>query len=172
MRPITKYYIKNFLLSSVFYTVGMFLLDSLLGFEIGMWSYLFAGVTFGLVMTFMAVVNIENEFQKLGIEDITEEHLKLVQNRSMISHLSREELLNQLKEVAKKRRFKIFLKDDAIIMRSGFSAFSHGEVTTVDFKHFIEDQRVDISSKQRWPFSLIGSPKLTENVKYIEQLLK
>ena len=82
MKPITKLYLKTFLVMGIAYGLSMIGFDLLRGEGFSLSKFLFLTVSFGGTMSLILVSLLRHRLRKMGIQEITDESLNVFQKKN------------------------------------------------------------------------------------------
>lgn len=166
-------YIKTFLQTGVPFGLMMVGLDVVSGDGFSVGKFLFLTCFFGLGMSIMGVTFQRYALEKLGIYKISEANLKVTQERSVSSTLSKAELIQRLKADPSIAKMDMVENENEIHLRTGFSWASWGEVIKIVEKHSLDDHfEYAVSSRPKLKTTLVDYGRNLENILKIEKVMK
>ena len=173
MKPITKLYLKVFLLSGPPYGLLMLGFDLVDGNEIKLWKLLFMAFFFGISMSLILVSFHRYRLKKNGIQEITHENLEVSQPKKIKSVLNKEELIKKLKMDRIIGKMKITEIENGILLKTGMTWKSWGEEINITIKSDnVSNFEYKVSSRSKLKITLLDYSKNIENVNRIENLIK
>jgi hypothetical protein len=126
-------------------------------------------VPLALLITFWHV----RALKKLGIEQVSNKHLKLEQHQIFKSNLQKAELISRLMQDSFFRIMKISETENGIILRSGASWRSWGESITVVIQPVnTGEYNLEVMSKPSLFTTLFDQGKNLENVVRLEKVVR
>lgn len=172
MKPITRLYLKVFLLTGVPYGLLMTLWDVMEGKEFQLWKFLFLTFFFGITMSWLLVSQMRSRLNKIGIREIADQHLQVHQTRAIRSRWGIDQLAEKIKGDPKLGRMKTTRVNDGIMMISPISWKSWGERIRIILNTSSGDEfEYQVSSQPRLGTTIIDFGKSLENVDRIEHLI-
>jgi len=173
MKPITKLYLKAFLLTGIPYgliMLGFYLADSE-GFRL--WKYFFMTFFFGITMSLILVSFHRYRLKKNGIQEITNDNVGVNQSRNLKTGLNKTDLINKLKTDPIIGKMKMTEIENGILLKSGMTWKSWGEEIKIILKsENITDFEYQISSNPKLKTTLVDYGKNLENINRIESAIK
>src|SRR3990170_5320048 len=127
MKPITLHYIKFFLITGFLFGLLTLVIDRMDGKDFNIWGLLFKAAFFGAFMSLAFVTLQIISLKRMGVKNITAEDLKVRQNKSVISTITKEELIQKLKADPYTSKMAIEEYENEIDIKSGMSLWSWGE---------------------------------------------
>lgn len=173
MKPLTKLYLKAFLITGIPYGLIMLGLDLAEGHGFRLWKLIFTILFFGSTMSLILVSFHRYRLKKNGIQEITSENLRVNQSKNIEFELNRKELVDKLKSDPIIRRMKMIETEDGILIKSRMTWKSWGENIKINLnstKDTIFEYQVSSSPNLRT--TLIDYGKNLENINRIEKVLK
>jgi hypothetical protein len=173
MKPITKLYLKAFLLTGIPYGLIMLGFDLLDGDGFRLWKFLFLTFFFGTTMAITLVSFHKNRLIKNGIQELTDKNLGVNQTKSLKSELSKIELIEKLKLDPIIGKMKMNETENGIVLKTGMSWKSWGEEIKIILKSIKDKEfEYEISSNPRLKTTLVDYGKNLQNVNKIENVIK
>lgn len=173
MKPITKLYLKTFLLTGIPYGLIMLGFDLADGDGFRLWKYLFMTFFFGITMSLILVSFHRYRLKKNGIQEITDENVGINQSKSLKTELNKTDLINKLKTDPIIGKMKMVEIENGVLLKSGMTWKSWGEevkiILKTDNKTVFEYQ---ISSSPKLKTTLVDYGKNLENINRIENVIK
>jgi hypothetical protein len=173
MKPITKLYLRTFLLTGILYgmlTVGFDLAD---GNGFRLWKFLFLTFFFGVTMALLLVSFHKYRLKKNGAQEITEQNLGVSQKKNLKSEWNTSELIEKLKTDPIIGKMKMQEIENGIILKTGMTWISWGEEIRIILQTKREsDFDYQISSRPKLKMTLVDFGKNLENVTRIENVMK
>lgn len=172
MKPIINLYLKIFLLAGVSYGLVMLAFNWADGTPFHIWRFLFSTLFFGMAMSLLLVSLHTYRIKQRGIQEITEDHLRLFQSQIFKTSLTHTELLERLKSDPIIAQMKATEIENGIQLSSGRSLYSWGEKITVLLKsEGPGEYEYEVTSRPKVKVTLLDYGKNLENVKRIENLI-
>ena len=172
MKPITKLYLKTFLLTGIPYgllTAGFDLVD---GNGFRLWKFLFLTFCFGC-MSFLLVSFHKYRLKKNGVQEMTAQNLGVSQKKNLKSEFNKSELIEKLKSDPIIGKMKMQEIENGIILKTGMTWLSWGEEIRIILQTKGEsDFDYQISSRPKLKMTLVDFGKNLENVNRIENVMK
>lgn len=172
MKPITKLYLRTFLLTGIPYgllTVGFDLAD---GNGFRLWKFLFLTSCFGC-MSFLLVSFHKYRLKKNGVREMTNQNLGVSQKKNLKSDINKSELIEKLKSDPVIGKMKMQEIENGIILKTGMTWLSWGEEIRIIMQTKREsDFDYQISSRPKLKTTLVDFGKNLENVNRIENVMK
>lgn len=173
MKPITKLYLKTFLLTGIPYGLIMLGFDLADGTGFRLWKYLFLTFFFGITMSLILVFFHKYRLKKNGIQEITDQNLGVSQKRNLKSELNKSELIEKLKTDPIIGKMKMTEIENGILLKTGMTWKSWGEEIKIILQGR-EESNFDyqISSSPKLKTTIVDYGKNLENVTRIENVIK
>ncbi len=173
MKSITKLHLKVFLFTGVTYGLILFLLDLMNNNEFALSKFLFMTLFFGITMSLTLVPLHKYRLKKIGIQEITDENLKVNQSKTLNSELNTAALIEILASDPIIGKMKMIETKNGIHLKTGISWKSWGENIKITLKSE-QDSRFEyeISSSPKLKTTIVDYGKSLENIKRIEKLIK
>jgi len=173
MKPITKLYLKTFLLTGIPYGLIMLGFDLADGNGFRLWKYLFMTFFFGITMSLILVSFHRYRLKKNGIQEITNDNVGVNQSRNLKTGLNKTDLINKLKTDPIIGKMKMTKIENGILLKSGMTWKSWGEEIKIILKSENEtDFEYQISSSPKLKTTLVDYGKNLENINRIESAIK
>lgn len=173
MKPITKLYLKTFLLTGIAYGLLMTGMDIAFGNGFKLWKFLFFTFFYGITMSLLLVSYHKYRLQKNGIQEFTNKNLSVNQTRNLKSELNKTELIEKLKTDPIIGKLKMTEIENGILIMTGMTWKSWGEEIKILLKSNQEtDFEYQVTSSPKWKTILIDFGKNLENVNRIEDAIK
>lgn len=172
IKPITKLYLKIFISTGLSFGIITLIIDLYNGTEIELWKYIFLTFFFGLLMSLASVYLHKNKLKKSGINEINEAHLKVTQSRDIQTDLNKSELTRKLKEDPSIRKMKIKEIENGIVIRTGMTLWSFGEIIKIELKSTKDSVfEYNVSSRPKLKITLIDYGKNIQNIDLIRKVI-
>lgn len=173
MKPITKLYLKTFLLTGIPYGLLMIGTDILEGEGFSLFKFLFLTFFFGITMSLTQVSLHKYSLKKHGINDVTDANVGVAQTKKFFSELNLTELKIKLNNDPAIRKMKMKDTENGILLTTGISWKSFGENINI-FINSHHDSRYEyvVSSSPKIKTTMVDYGKNLENVNRIEKLIK
>lgn len=173
MKPITKLYLKTFLLTGVTYGAVVLGFDLIDGNGFSLWKFLIATLFFGVSMSLILVSFHKYWLKKNGVEPITEDDLGVHQSQIIESKFNERELIERLKNNPILGKMKLAELENGISLKTGVTMKSWGEEIKIILKSRKEDKfEYLISSRPKLKTTLVDYGKNMENINLIEKVIK
>ncbi len=173
MKPITKSYLKIFLLTGIPYGFIMLGFDLADGNEFRLWKFLLSTFSFGIPMSLILVSSHRYRHKKNGIQEMTNDNEGVFHTKNVKSKINLEELFKKLKTDPIIGKMKMKEIEDGIQLKTNISWKSWGEEIKIILKNHKEtDFEYQISSSPKLKTTLIDYGKNFENVTRIENIIK
>jgi hypothetical protein len=173
MKPITKLYLKAFLVTGIPYGLIMLGFDLFDGDGFRLWKFLFLIFFFGTTMSITLVSFHKNRLKKNGIKELTDKNLGVNQTKSLKSELSKIELIEKLKLDPIIGKMKMNETEKGIVLKTGVTWKSWGEEIKIILKSIKDKEfEYEISSNPRLKTTLVDYGKNLQNVNKIENVIK
>tara|TARA_R110002049_G_C8839165_1_gene536233 strand:+ start:67 stop:597 length:531 start_codon:yes stop_codon:yes gene_type:complete len=173
MKPITKLYLKAFLLTGIPYGLIMLGFDLLDGDGFRLWKFLFMTFFFGITMSIILVSFHKNRLKKNGIQELTDKNLGVNQAKSLKSELSKIELIEKLKLDPIIGKMKMNETENGIVLKTDMTWKSWGEEIKIILKSIKgKEFEYEISSNPKLKTTLVDYGKNLQNVNKIEEVIK
>lgn len=173
MNPILKLYLKTFLLMGLpfgLFTIGV---DMAEGNGFNLWKFVSATFFFGGVMSVILVSFHRYRLKKTGIQEITEENLRVSQSKRFTSRLTKTEVIERLKNDPIIGAMKMTEVENGILLNNGMSWKSWGEEIQISFKSTMDSYfEYVVLSRPKLRTTLIDYGRNLENVNRIEALIE
>jgi hypothetical protein len=173
MKPITKLYLRTFLLLGIPYgllTAGFDFAD---GNGFRLWKFLFSTFFFGVTMSFLLVSFHKYSLKKNGVQEMTDQNLGVSQKKNLKSEFNKSELIEKLKSDPIIGKMKMQEIENGIILKTGMTLLSWGEEIRIILQTKGEsDFDYQISSRPKLKITLVDFGKNLENVTRIENVMK
>ncbi len=173
MKPVSKLYLKTFLVMGILFALSTTINDVTTGHPFNFQKFLFLGILFGGFMSLILVTMHKNGLKAIGITEPTEEELKPNQQAEFISKMSKSDFIKRLSQDKVYSKMKLSEKDAVINLKSGYTWKSFGESITVKISDLTTDTfKYQVQSKPKLPTTLIDYGKNLENILRIKELAK
>ncbi|WP_299438310.1 hypothetical protein [uncultured Aquimarina sp.] len=173
MKPITKLYLKTFLFTGIPYGLIMLGFDLADGEGFRLWKYLFMTFFFGITMSLILVSFHQYRLKKNGIQEISNDNIRVNQSINLKTGLNKTDLIKKLKTDPIIGKMKMKEIENGILLKSGISWKSWGEEIKIMLKSEKEsDFEYIISSSPKLKTTLVDYGKNLENVYRIENVIK
>lgn len=127
MKPITKLYIKTFLLTGIPYGLLMLIFDLAVGNGFKLWRFLFLTFFFGVMMSLTLVSYHKYKLKKIGVQKLTDQNLGASQKKNVKSELTKSEVIEKLKTDPILGKLKMMETENGILLKTGMTWKSWGE---------------------------------------------
>lgn len=173
MKPITKLYLKTFLLTGIPYGLLMIGTDILEGEGFSLFKFLFLTFFFGITMSLTLVSFHRYRLKKSGIQEMTDQNLGVSQKKNVKSELNKSELIEKLQSDPKIRKMRMREIENGIILKTGMTWKSWGEEIKIILQSKEEGDFIyQITSSPKIKTTMVDYGKNLENVNRIEKLIK
>jgi hypothetical protein len=170
MKPIIKLYLKTFILMALPYYLILSLFD--LGDESEL-TFVIRTLTFGLFMSLTLVSIHWYKLNQAGVENLTDENVRVNQTRVIETELNVNELVEKLKLDLVFGKLKWKESDNGVSATTGFSIYSWGEEIRILVKSNKEDSyEYQVSSRSKLQTTIVDFGKNLANVNKIELIIK
>ena len=171
MKPVSKLYLKTFLVMGNLFALSTTITDVSTGHPFSIQKFLFLGLIFGGSMSLILVTIHKNSLKAIGITEPTEEELKPTQQAEFISETSKSDFIKRLSQDKIYSKMKLSKKDAVINLKSGYTWKSFGEAITIRINESATDTfKYQVESKPKLPMTLIDYGKNLENILRIKEL--
>lgn len=172
MKPLVKLRIKLFLLQGVPFGIIMSGIEMIRGNEFSLWKFLYWALFFGVTMSFCLVSIHKKRLNKIGVKEYTDENLSVIQNRFFRSSLSKDDLIEQVKNDPKFGKMKMIETENGFILKTGVSLKSWGEEIIIVLKSQTNSIfEYQVLSRPKLRTTLIDCGKNLDNVNQFEILM-
>ncbi len=172
MKPITKLYLKTFLVMGIAYGLSMIGFDLLRGEGFSLSKFLFLTVSFGGTMSLILVSLLRHRLRKMGIQEITDDSLNVFQKKNVQSELKKSELVEKLKADPIFGKMNMMEVENGVLLTTGVSWKSWGEEIKILLKDYKETVfEYQILSSPKLKITLIDYGKNLENINRIESIM-
>jgi hypothetical protein len=172
MKPITKLYLRAFLLTSILYGLLTIAFDLANGNGFRLWKFLFLTFCFGC-MSLLLVSFHTFRLKKNGVQEMTYQNLGVSQKKNLKSELNKSELIKKLKSDPVIGKMKMQEIENGIILKTGMTWLSWGEEISIILQTKGEsDFNYKISSRPKLKMTLVDFGKNLENVNRLENVIK
>jgi len=172
MKPIIKLFLKILLFTGIPFGLinVLFVKDFTSGFSFSDFIYptLFFGIFMSLIFASLHLYSLK----ELGIHKITSSNMSVSQTKNIRTSINLSELIEKIKQDKFFINPKISEKDATVLIKTGFSIKSWGEVISI--KQMSHDNGVfeyQISSKPKLITTLVDFGKSHENIIRIEKIM-
>jgi len=173
MKPITKLYLKTFLLTGIPYGLIMLGFDLADGNGFRLWKFLFLTFFFGITMSLILVSFHRYRLKKNGVQELTNQNLGVSQMKNLKSELNTSELIEKLKTDPIIGKMKMQEIENGIVLKTGMTWKSWGEEIRIILQTKGEsDFDYQISSSPKLKTTIVDYGKNLENVTRIENVIK
>lgn len=173
MKPTTKLFIKNILVTGLIFSLGMSIYDLVVGNDINIWVFLFTTIFFGLTMSLFFVPNHIDGLKKYGVNNLTDENLKAIQSDQIISSMKKETFIEKLMELKIFKKAKLIQREGGLTIRTKNDESSMGEVITIIVQPVKESTyKYSIVSKPKNPLALVNGGNGYAQVQELRKLLE
>lgn len=170
--PITKLYIKVFLLTGIPYGTLMFIFDWFDGQSFNPVKWFFMSVFFGMTMSVTLVSSHRYKLKMSGILDLTDKNLNTFQSKNITSEFPPEVVLQKLKTTPFTAKMQISEMTNGIMLTSGFSWKSWGEVIQIiPISQKDSGFAYQITSRPKVKATLVDYGKNLENIQLMEKII-
>lgn len=172
MNPLTKLYLRTFLLTGIPYGIMMVGFDLMDGGAINIWKFLFLSISFGLLMSLTLVGFHRYRLRKSGVKDMDEASLAVRQEKMIQSPLNLPQAMKALESDQKTRRMKMTEIQDGIRLKTPVTWKSWGEdVQIIRLSEEDGTFEYQITSRPKVKTTIVDYGKNTENIALIESIL-
>ncbi len=173
MKPLTKLYLKTFLLTGIPYGLIMIGFDLLDGDGFKLWKFLSLTFFFGITMSLILVFFHKYRLKKNEIQELTDENLGVSQTKEIKTNLGRTELINKLKTDPIIGKMKMTETENEITLKTGITWKSWGEEIKIILKSKTDsDFDYQISSSPKLRTTIVDYGKNLQNLKRLENVIK
>jgi hypothetical protein len=173
MKPITKLYLKTFLLTGITYGVIMLGFDLADGNGFRLWKFLFMTIFFGATMSLILVSFHKYRLKKNGVQEITNDNVGVNQTRNLKSKLNKIDIIEKLKTDPIMGKMKMTEIENGISLKTGMTMKSWGEEIKIILKSKTENEfEYMVSSSPKLKTTLVDYGKNLENINRIENVIK
>lgn len=173
MKPITKLYLKTFLLTGIPFGLIMLGFDLADGDGFRIWKLLLMTFFFGTAMSLILVSFHSYRLKKNGVQEITDENVGVNQKRNLSTKLNKEEIIQRLKADPVIGKMKMTEIENGILLKAGMSWKSWGEEIKITLKANEDtDSEYQVSSSPRLKTTIVDYGKNIENINRIESLIE
>jgi len=172
MKEIHKLYLKHFLLSFtgfglIYWSFELFELSKPLIIRL-----LIKSAVVGVVFTILTVYSYVKKLKNKGMV-INSENLKVRHKKVITTQKNSEEILSKIKQHADFKALKITKTNSGFKINKNLSWSSWGEVVEINIKSKdSENKSIEISSKPKYPLTLLDNGRNKENVETITALIR
>ncbi len=174
MRPTLRVFIIGFFATAVPYALMSYFFEyfdcNCIEDTASLLKILFSAIFFGLLMATFFVIVQNYKLKKAGYPILNNDMLKLKQVRFIEPNLSKNELIDLLKESEYFKKCKFKITPTSIIIKKRISWFSWGEKITISFNE--KDNKIKIESKPTMPTTLIDYGINLLNVDNVVKIIK
>lgn len=172
MKPLTKLYLKTFLLTGIPFGLMMIGFDLINGDGFSLSKFLFMTFFFGVAMSLFLVSFHRYRLKKNGVQEATDENLGVSQTRILMSKITKAELAKKIKADPIIGKFKMTEIEDAILLKTRMTWKSWGEDIQILQKPFGDSEfEYQITSSPRMKTTIVDYGKNTENLNRIEGVI-
>ena len=173
MKPLTKLYLKTFLLTGIPYALIMLGFDLADGHGFKLWKFLFMTLFFGITMSLILVSFHRYRLKKMGVQEITSENLGVNQTKKIKSGINKSKLIETLKNDPITGKMKMKEIENGILLMTNMTWKSWGEEIKILLKsEENSDFEYQVSSSPKLKITLADYGKNLENVILIENTIK
>ena len=123
-------------------------------------------------MTMVSVPGQINTLRKLGVTDFTPDNLNVSQKRKLLFSLSKEELIDRIRENSHLSKMKMRSNNDEIYLTSRFSWNLLGEIVKIRIRTQEDGMNeFDIVSRPRQWFTLLDGGQNYNHVTVLEKVI-
>jgi hypothetical protein len=113
------------------------------------------------------------KLKQAGVENLTDENVRVNQTRVIETELNVNELVEKLKSDSIFRKLNWKESDNGVSATTGFSIYSWGEVISINFKSKNEAHfEYQVSSRSKLQTTIVDFGKNLANVNKIERIIK
>lgn len=172
MSEVVKLYIKIFLVMGFGFACSMLLLNFLFGDPNSLFKFLFLFLGFGGFMSLLGVSSHIAFLKKEGVKEFTKETLSVVQQRSVVSSITKQDLVNRIQSDPAMKKMEFHDLDNEIKLISLITWKSFGEVIKIKCRHLQDGlNEFEIISRPRIKFTMLDSGKNLSNVNRVESMI-
>jgi hypothetical protein len=173
MNPLTKLYLKTFLLTGIPYGLIMIGFDLLDGDGFKLWKFLSLTLFFGITMSLILVSFHKYRLIKNGIQELIDENLGVTKTKEIKTKLKKTELINKLKTDPIIGKMKMNETETGIALKTGITWKSWGEEIKIILKSETDsDFEYQISSSPKLKTTIVDYGKNLQNLNRIENAIK
>lgn len=166
-----KLFLRTFLVTGTIYGILMSITDFFDGKGFNFLIFLFLSIFFGLFMAIGEYLWVKESLENIGIVDVTDKELRSNQKRDILSQVSPKEFIEKLKHDSFGAKVKVKNTENYIELRKGVSMSSWGEVIKLYPIKTESGWNYQVTSKQKFIFSMIDYGVNLRNVYEIQRLL-
>lgn len=173
MKPITKLYLKTFLLTGIPFGLIMLVSDLVGGNGFILWKLLSSSFFFGAIMSLMLVFLHRYGISKNGTQGSKDQNLGVNQKKNVQSELNISEIVEKLKANPITQKMRMKKIESGILLETGMSWKSWGEKIKIILQTKAGSKfEYQISSHPKLKTTLVDYGKSLENVNQIENVIK
>jgi len=168
MKVIYKDYIKFLIIIGLTFSILNVLSDYIFGIDFHFMSFIFDTLLFGGIMSLIFVSLQFSELKKRGYEN---KNVKLVNEKIIKSNITKDELLNYIKNNLFFKNHSVLQRNGLIVLQSNMTFNTWGEVMTIELLESKDDfYKYRIISKPKWKLTFLDGGANLENIMMMEQL--
>ena len=172
MKPILILFLKNILLIGITYGLFMFVFDLATGSDFGLLKSVYRASLFGVSMSLIFILAQLYSLKKSGVTKFTSDNLKVKQRRILKSKLTKQEIIEKLKNDRRFTISKFSENENRIYLETKMSFKSWGEKITITVRPLENEfNEYTITSRPALITTLADFGKNFQNVNRIEELI-
>jgi hypothetical protein len=173
MKPLTKLRLKVFLFAGLYFGIAMVGIDLVMGNGFILWKLPLHIFVSGTVFSFLFVTLYKTELKRIGIQDITDDVIRVHQSRNLITDLNRIDLIARLKADPAFGKMKMKEIENGILLKTGVTSKSWGEEINIILKSENSNGfEYLVSSRPLFKLTVLDMGRNIEHINRIEQLIK
>ncbi len=173
MKPFTKLRLKVFLYAGFFFGITTIGIDLVRGNDFILWKVLFFVFIQGGLFSFLFVSLYKTELNRIGIQDITDDVIKVHQSRNIKTEFNRTDLMERLKADPAIGKMKMKEIENGIQLKTGVTSKSWGE----DINIILKSENSNgfeylVSSRPSFKLTVLDMGRNIEHINRIENLIR
>jgi hypothetical protein len=162
-----------FLFTGFYFGILMVGADLIMGNGFILWKFPLHFIFSGSVFSFLLVSSYKTELKRIGIQEITDDVIKVHQSRNIRTELNRAALIERLKADPAFGKMKMTVMEHGIQIKSGVSSKSWGEEINIILQSESSNGfEYLVSSRPSSKITLLDMGRNIEHINRIENLMK
>lgn len=173
MKPTTKLFIKNILVTGLTFGLTMSIIDLIRGEGFVFWKFLFLTIFFGLSMSLFSVYEHIGNLKNRGVKDLSDENLNAIQKDEVVTEMRKETFIEKLMELKIFKKAKLIHRDGGLTIRTRGGFYSIGEIVKIDIQHLDKETfKYSLLSKPKHPLALVNGGNGYAQIQEMRRILK
>lgn len=172
MKPLTKLFIKIFLVQSISFGIISIILNYLILGPTSVLNTIITSFIMGFFIAYYQIKVFKNSLKKNGITNFTDDVFVVKKSKYFEHHITFPELIDKLKNDNYYGKYTMTYSDNSVIIKTGMSWKSWGEIIQIIINARANGlNSIQISSKPKLSTTIFDNGKNLENILKIQRLI-